>query len=151
MVVINIILDRKDKVVSLLINSIDKSIFYKEKQILLSEKSSKFELHEEDNSDISIAVSLLLELTDPEIKRFNPSVKSQESSIGTLSVSCEYALSSWYTTKSRSVSAIARHTKSFLKSHPDCHTIYGVDTGCLWGDFGCVSVQAVECHGASCN
>ena len=47
--------------------------------------------------------------------------------------------------------AIAKDINSFLKSHPDCHTIYGVATGCLWGDFGCVSVQAVECRGAFCN
>ena len=148
---INIKLNNKDKIVSLSINSIKKTIFYKEKNILLSESNSKVELTEVDNSDISIAVSLLLELTDPEIKRLSPLGKSNDKNIVTHSTTCEYALSSWYTTKSRSESAIASHTQSYLKSHPDCHTIYGVDTGCLWGDFGCVSVQAVECHGASCN
>jgi hypothetical protein len=147
---INIKMNSGNKNVTLILNNNDKSIFYKEKNILLKANQRYNDISESDNADISIAMAILIELTNKKITRYD-FTKENYNTVKVQSASCEKTLVSIDYTESRVSARIENLTNSYLSSHKDCHTIYGVDTGCLWGDYGCVATQSISCSGASCN
>jgi len=65
--------------------------------------------------------------------------------------SCDRTIVSLNSSKSASVGGCSSATNTFISAHPDCHTVYGVDSGCLWGDYMCVSSQAITCNGSGCD
>lgn len=54
-------------------------------------------------------------------------------------------------TESSAIYHVQQATQTFLEDHSDCSTLYGVDSGCLWGGYGCVATQQIHCSGSTCN
>ncbi len=64
---------------------------------------------------------------------------------------CSRTILSVRTTKSSSIEAVNAATDAFIKAHPDCKKVHGVDSGCLWEDYACVSTQQINCSGGGCD
>lgn len=64
---------------------------------------------------------------------------------------CERTIMSIRTTESSAISHVNSATATYIEDHPDCKKIYGVDTGCLWGGYGCVATQSIKCTGGGCD
>ena len=120
-------------------------ITYVEKSFDLKNKSTD-DLSKDEQAMLSQIICIYTELTNPNIVR-----KAPKSDNNQVLASCYYVASSFRYTKSSSVGHLNAFVDSYLASHKDCHKVFGVDSGCLWGDYGCVSTQEIHCHGASCN
>lgn len=64
---------------------------------------------------------------------------------------CERTIISLRTTETRAISHVNSATDEFLKEHKDCKRIYGIDSGCIWGGYGCIATQSITCTGGGCN
>lgn len=83
-------------------------------------------------------------------KHFNDILIEARQDINTRSA-CNRTISSIQYTRSRTEASLILTTRNFLSSHTDCRHIYGMDSGCLWGDYGCVATQEIECSGSTCS
>lgn len=77
--------------------------------------------------------------------------KSSSNLRTTVLASCSRTIMALRTTKSRAMAYITSATNDFIKAHPDCKKVFGIDSGCLWGDYGCVATQELSCSGGGCD
>ena len=64
---------------------------------------------------------------------------------------CERTIVSIRSGESRAIAYVTAATDDFIKAHPDCKRIYGIDTGCVWGSYICIASQSIKCSGGGCN
>lgn len=64
---------------------------------------------------------------------------------------CRRTIVSIQDRRSSAISTVEAITIGFLRNHPDCRRRFGVDSGCLWGDYLCIATQEIECTGGGCN
>lgn len=141
---IQVILDNSKTIINFKLFDKDKSIIDEETK----EKISKQFLKEKDKVRLYIALVIYNEL-------YNPYLEKTGFVNNTLSFrvkkSCEMTIMGIDYTKSSSVELCNNASNEFIKAHPDCKKMYSVDSGCLWGDYGCVSTQAITCTGGGCD
>jgi hypothetical protein len=63
---------------------------------------------------------------------------------------CMRTIVSFRTTKSKAEYYVNSAVNAYIKAHPDCSRAYGLDSGCIWGDYGCVATQEILCTGGGC-
>lgn len=64
---------------------------------------------------------------------------------------CDRIIASIRISRSNAIGHLNSAVKNFLSQHSDCHTVYGVDSGCLWEDYLCVASQSIQCNGGGCD
>lgn len=68
-----------------------------------------------------------------------------------MSPACERTIATIRPTETGAISNVTAATNKFIKDHPDCKRVYGVDTGCLWGGYACIATQSISCSGGGCD
>jgi len=63
---------------------------------------------------------------------------------------CSFLALRFDSTRTLSDSGAEELSKEWLKSHSDCEALKGTSSGCIWGDFGCISAVSIECNGKTC-
>ena len=63
---------------------------------------------------------------------------------------CSFLALRFDSTRTLSDSGAEELAGEWLKSHSDCKALEGTSSGCIWGDFGCVSAVSIVCNGESC-
>jgi len=121
------------------------------KQIYYAGSNSpiKFEsLSEKEATRIMIALVLYNEMMNPGVER---QVSKNRVGEPELNAGCDRTIMTIYSTRSAATDHLKTTTDQFLKAHPDCFKVHGVDSGCLWGDYGCVATQEIHCNGGGCD
>lgn len=106
------------------------------------------QLNDNQIAMLSLLTIAYLELTDKSLPRLEKDKDAQN--IKTEDYKCRKTVVSFRTTRSSASENVSNFAKTFIKTHPDCRLIYGVDSGCLWEDYGCFATQELECTGNSC-
>lgn len=120
-----------------------KSMIYEEKgQDLMMQpspqsRSIEAPLSIEEQTDIALTIALYNELTAIDLERVQLPKDNR--------LLCKRTAISIRLTKSASVDHLNAFVDNYLGSHSNCSRLHGVDTGCLWGDYGCVSTQQIQC------
>lgn len=169
---VNLILVKQNSYYNVLLDPLKKAITYR-----TDDKNPYIEFNHENTLSVSntselgavVLISLFIELTKENIDRYNdnmnrisldhsndkPYQTSSGLSMSTRQIyalaSCDRTIVSIRNSKSASEHHVAEAVTDFLEDHEDCQTIYGVDTGCLWGDYICISSQSIRCSGATCD
>jgi hypothetical protein len=144
-------LNNKDEKFSLLFNKEIKTVTFLEKNINMSNNSIMSLSNSDENKLVQI-VCLYNELTNPDIVRNQIKLDKPSSAIANKAYyTCTYTAASFRSSRSSATYHVNKFVNTYLSTHTDCKRLYGVDAGCLWGDYGCVATQEIECNGASCN
>lgn len=120
-----------------------KTIIYEEKgQDLLAESTPQHRttiqpLSIDEQTNVAMTFSLYNELTNTDLVREiipadNP-------------LMCRMTAVSIRITRSASIDHLNHFVDTYLSSHPKCSRLHGVDTGTLWGDYGAISTQQIQC------
>lgn len=64
---------------------------------------------------------------------------------------CDRTIMSFRKSRSFAEMRCSSAASAFCAAHPDCTTVAGVDSGCLWEDYCCVATQEIHCTGAGCS
>ena len=134
-------------VAALLINSREKT-FKLDYNGQLYEAASVEQLNDNQIAMLSLLSVVYLELTDKSLPRSGKDKDVQD--IKSEDFNCRKTVVSFRKTRSSASENVGTFAKTFIKTHPDCKLIYGVDSGCLWEDYGCFATQELECTGNSC-
>lgn len=97
-----------------------------------------------------VIMSLYQEISRPNSNKINASFKSEEFSPN-LAAGCDRTLATLSDTRSGAIDGLKTSVDNFLTKNKDCVRVYGIDSGCLWGDYLCVATQAIRCSGTGCN
>ncbi|MGV3764870.1 MAG: hypothetical protein ACO1NW_02015 [Chitinophagaceae bacterium] len=132
---------------ALLVNSREKSFKLKYDGQLYDAASVDW-LNDNQIAMLSLLTVAYLELTDKSLPRLEKDKDAQD--IKSEDFNCRKTVVSFRKTRSSASENVGTFAKTFIKTHPDCKLIYGVDSGCLWEDYGCFATQELECTGNSC-
>jgi hypothetical protein len=124
------------------------SIRYIEKNIYLNEAEKLNAVAYWEMDKLATALNVYRELMGRNVERKVWETKEEGKK---LADGCAYYAYSVSTNRSLAEGTVVRITRSWLAVHFDCKTEYGMDTGCLWGDFACVATQRIVCSGWSCS
>jgi hypothetical protein len=91
----------------------------------------------EEQTDIALTIALYNEVTSPDLERVPIPIDN--------SLVCKRTAISVRLTKTASIDHLNGFVDSYLGSHRNCTRLHGVDSGCMWGDYGCVSTQQIQC------
>lgn len=64
---------------------------------------------------------------------------------------CSRTITSIRYTRSSAEYHVNEATNTYLNENPGCERVYGVDSGCVWEDYGCVASQEIRCTGSGCD
>ena len=64
---------------------------------------------------------------------------------------CEHTAVSIRERKSVSEENVQNMIDEYVEEHEDCEQSGGVDSACVYGDFGCISVGGIECETSGCD
>ncbi len=106
---------------------------------------SNEELESNEKLSVQVLVSLII---FNEIK--NPDLIKNSDEFLSKAKACDRTIAHIGTTKSGSTAAVTTATNTFILANPDCSTVGGVDSGCIWGDYGCIATQEIHCTGGGC-
>lgn len=142
---------------ALLINSREKT-FQLDYNGQLYDAASVEQLNDNQIAMLSLLTVAYLELTDKSLPRFqkaetvadvaNPGMDGADPGLDDFN--CRKTAVSFRTSRSSASEHVTKFANDYIKTHPDCRKIYGVDAGCLWEDYGCMATQEIECTGSSC-
>jgi hypothetical protein len=91
----------------------------------------------DDQTDIAMTIALYNELTAIDLERVPVRIDDN--------LVCNKTAISIRVTKTASIDHLNAFVDSYLGSHSNCSRLHGVDSGCLWGDYGCISTQQIQC------
>jgi hypothetical protein len=104
-----------------------------------------------EETKLLTVLTLFNEVRSSDSQTLTADVKKSISTREAKSQSCDRTIMSVRSTRSSAISNATTATNTFIKAHPDCHTVYGVDSGCIFEDYGCVATQSVSCSGGGCD
>jgi len=147
---LRLILQKGSNTTTLICNKVKKNMIYEEKGIdLLAENSgaasmreASLELSLEEQTEIANTLTLYNELTMEDLERVDVDLDLDLDLDRRL---CRRTAISVRISKSSSVDHLNSFVDNYLGSHRLCSREHGVDSGCLWGDYACVSTQSIVC------
>lgn len=98
-------------------------------------------LDKTDQTRVAIALVLYNEIASDNVVRTPPVTLSVP--VGTL---CGAFTAMYFDyTKSSAVGGLNNFVNTVLIFNSNCSTVWGQDSGCVWGDYGCVATQSFDC------
>ena len=114
----------------------NRAAYYEEKQVDIAADDAP-DLSIEEQTQLALAVTLYMEATSTDFPRSGEP-------LGRITYKCAKTAVTFRKTRTEAVDKLNSFVDNYISTH-SCKRKYGIDSGCVWEDFLCVSVQQLEC------